>query len=342
VVHQLVVGRAQDGVAGVGAETCLVDQALRVFDAVADRKGLGFHVHAAFMQHREGVAGAVAQRQHDMVRPDLLAVLQGDTADVAILDLDVGDVLLEADFAAQRHDVGTDLFDHADQAEGANVRFAHVQDLFGRAGLDEFGEHLAGQVARVADLAVELAVGKGARPTLAKLHVGLRVKHALAPQAPGVLGALTHFLAALQHDGTQAHLSQDQGGEDAAGAEAHHHRTQVIGCTEIGGRVAHKLVRRVRRRANVRVTGHALEHMGFQLGRGQLAIDRVDQHDGRLLARVVAALEHGEIQELGILDAQSGHHGRTQLVLGVVQGQTQFSDSQHGSAMRGQKNPIEH
>jgi hypothetical protein len=56
-------------------------------------------------------------------------------------------------------------------------------------------------VARVADLAPELAVAEGAGAAFAELHVRLGVQHFLAPQAPGVLGALAHGLAALQHDG---------------------------------------------------------------------------------------------------------------------------------------------
>jgi len=45
-----------------------------------------------------------------------------------------------------------------DQAERADMRLGDEQDLLGRAGLDEFAEHLARQMARVADLAPQLAV----------------------------------------------------------------------------------------------------------------------------------------------------------------------------------------
>jgi hypothetical protein len=76
----------------------------------------------------------------------------------------------------------------------------------------------------VLDLAVELAVGEGAGAAFAELHVGFGVEGVLAPQAPGVLGALAHGLAALEHDGPEAHLGQHQRGEDAAGAEADDHR----------------------------------------------------------------------------------------------------------------------
>ena len=35
--------------------------------------GLASHAHAALVQHREGVAGAVAEREHDVVGAKLLA-----------------------------------------------------------------------------------------------------------------------------------------------------------------------------------------------------------------------------------------------------------------------------
>ena len=52
-------------------------------------------------------------------------------------------------------------------------------------------------VVRILDLAVQLAVGEGAGAAFTELDVGLGVEHALAPQAPGILGALAYFLATL-------------------------------------------------------------------------------------------------------------------------------------------------
>src|ERR1700739_2793693 len=108
--------------------------------------------------------------------------------------------------AAASPDVGAQRLHHADQAEGADVRLGDEQDLLGRAGLDELGQHLAREVARVADLAPQLAVRERAGAALAELHVRLRIELALAPQAPGVLGALAHFLAAFEHDRPHAPL----------------------------------------------------------------------------------------------------------------------------------------
>ena len=82
VVHQLVVGRAEDRVAGVGAEARAVDHALRMLDAEADRERLGLHEHAAPVQHLEGVARAVAEREHHVVGAQLLARGERHAADV--------------------------------------------------------------------------------------------------------------------------------------------------------------------------------------------------------------------------------------------------------------------
>ena len=136
-----------------------------------------------------------------------------------------------------------------DQPEGADVRLGDVQDLSGAPALTNSVEHLARQVARVADLAPQLAVGEGAGAAFAELHVRLGVEHALAPQAPGVLGALAHRLAALQHDRPQAHLRQHQRGEDAAGAEADDHRARPRRGEKSAGACADEAVARVGRAA---------------------------------------------------------------------------------------------
>ena len=50
-----------------------------------------------------------------------------------------------------------------------------------RACADELVQHLAAEMARVLDPAVQLAVGKGARPALAELRVGFLGQHAAPP-----------------------------------------------------------------------------------------------------------------------------------------------------------------
>ena len=106
-----------------------------MLEAHADREGFGFEVDAAFMEHRESVAGAVADRQHDMLGGDMFAAGQHHAAHLAThlaikvglpIDEQILDAAIEADFAAERLDAGAHVLDHPHQTEGADMRFADV------------------------------------------------------------------------------------------------------------------------------------------------------------------------------------------------------------------------
>jgi hypothetical protein len=129
VVHQLVVGGTEQRVAGKFAEARAVDQGLRMFDAHTDRKRLGLDMHAALLQHAEAVAGAVADRQYNVAGGNGFAIRQAQRAQLAVCNLDILDARTEADFAAQRLDLGAHRLDHGHQLEGADVGFADVKDL---------------------------------------------------------------------------------------------------------------------------------------------------------------------------------------------------------------------
>ena len=217
--------------AGAVAEAAAVDQRLRMLDAHADGERLGLDRDAALVQHLERVARAVADRQHDMIRRQCACHRRaprrapaGCRSRPRCRDRPPGS---EAILAAERLDRGAQAFDHRHQPERADMRLGDVEDFLRRAGLDEFGQHLAAEMVRVLDLAVQLAVGERAGAAFAELHVGFRIEHRLAPEAPGVLGALAHHLAALQDDRTEPHLRQHQGGEQAARPGADHHRPRA-------------------------------------------------------------------------------------------------------------------
>lgn len=93
MVHQLVIGRAEQRVAGKLAQPRAVDQRLRVLDAKAYRERLGLHEHLALVKHAKCLAGAVAQRQHDMVGAQAFAAGQGHAAHLPRLDEHVGHLL---------------------------------------------------------------------------------------------------------------------------------------------------------------------------------------------------------------------------------------------------------
>ena len=118
----------------------------------------------------------------------------------------------------------------------------------GAPARDELVDHLARQVARVADLAPQLAVGERAGAAFAELHVRFGIEDAAPPQAPGVARALAHRAAALEDERAKPHLRQQQRGEDAAGAEADHDRARRSAAGgEVGWRPRDGAVARVGR-----------------------------------------------------------------------------------------------
>src|SRR5574343_214757 len=158
----------------------------------------------------------------------------------------------------------------------------------------------------------------------AELPVGLGIQLVLAPQAPGVLGPFAHRLAALKDDWPEAHLGQDQPGEQAAGAGADDDRAGL----QFSRRLGDELVAGIRRRADVAIIGKPGEQRGLV---GHREVQGIDQHDRRLLARVVAALENREIEQFAVGDAQAPADRRAQRIGGVVERQLQFSQSQHAA-----------
>ena len=337
MVHQLVVGRAQQRIAGMLAPAHPVDHALRVLHPKANGKRFGFHEHAALPQHREGVARAVAQRQHHLVGAQggcraIVQMVDLETADMAILDQQVAHAALEAHLAAERDDARAQALHHLDQLEGADMGVRMHQDFRRRSGLHELFHHLAAQVAGILDLTVELAVGKRAGAALAELDVRLGMQHLAPPQAPGVLGASAHLPAALQHDRTKTHLRQHQGGKDAAGAKPHHYWSRC----QPGGRLVRRLPRHRRSGTHMRVARQALQQRGFLRWLAQGEID--DVHGKQLrLAGIKAAFEHLQGGDLGGRHRQHGCGGIAQQGFGVIgrrQRKFQFGNSQHPACPR--------
>ena len=198
-MHQLVFSRAELCVTGIRSVARTVDERLRVLDAEADGKRLRLYIDTAIVKHFEGIARAVAYRQHHMVGRDMFTAAKHDAAHLPVVDIKVVDPALKADFAAQRVNAFAHSLHHANQPERTDVRLAHVEDFRRRAGLDEFRQHLAPEVARVLDLAVQLAVRKSARTALAELDVGFGIELARAPEPKSIPGAFAHGLAAFQN-----------------------------------------------------------------------------------------------------------------------------------------------
>ena len=309
------------------SEPRLVDQALRMLDAKAQAEGLGLDGDAAFVQHFKGVAGAVAQRQHHMAAFDFLAVFQADAAHAPLLvQKKIDHLALEAIFAAQLFDGLAHAFHHRHQPEGADMGMGLGEDFLRRASLDELGQHLAAQIARILDLAVELAVGKSSGAAFAELDIGFRIENRAPPQAPGILGALAHHLAALQDDGPKAGLRQDQGGEKPARPRADHQRPLQMVIGEFRRCLGHGAVFHVGRGTDV--PGRA----AFVL---QRHIHRIDVDNRVLVARVMGALEDAPVQHRLGRQLELFQDGGLQRLRAVVERQLDVGKAQHGAHIKG-------
>ena len=113
VMHQLVVGRAEQRVAGVLAEAAAVDQRLRMLDAEADGEGLRLDRDAARVQHlrtcraRCGRPPARRDRPPDACRRP--APRRDAPRAVRVFDLEIVDAAAEAILAAERLDLRAHL-----------------------------------------------------------------------------------------------------------------------------------------------------------------------------------------------------------------------------------------
>jgi len=73
------------------------------------------------------------------------------------------------------------------------------------------------------------------------------------------------------------------------------------------------------------IVSEFVEQLGFVAG---FEVDGVDEQQlAVLLARIVAALEQVEAEQLLVADAQALDDGFTQRFVGMVQGQLEFGDS---------------
>ena len=98
-----------------------VDFRLQMLDTYAHGKGLGLHGDAHAVQHPKGIPCAVTDGEDAVVAVDDLAVLQFHTGEGVVLGLQIGDLGVEADLAAQGDDLVADVLDNGKQHIGAHM-----------------------------------------------------------------------------------------------------------------------------------------------------------------------------------------------------------------------------
>ena len=221
---ELVVRRAERGMARRRAVLAPVDVALQMLDARADGERLARHRHAEGVEHLKRVPRAVADRQHDVVRVDRpLARRVGKRRahNPAAVEDQARQLRLEADRSAVGNDRLAQVLHHGAQPVGADVRLREEANLLRRAHLAERLQHLA--AARIVNARIQLAVGKRPRAALAELHVALGLQRAAAPKRLDV-AARASRLAALDHQRRKPRLRQPQRREQPRRPQPDHQR----------------------------------------------------------------------------------------------------------------------
>ena len=183
--------------------------------AEADREGLGDHGQAIVGQLQVEVASRVAKREDDVGGVDALAVVEDNAGHAAILLREPVDPCLEADLAAAGDEACAERLEQRDKFVGAEVGTAFDKDVGVGTEGDEGLEHTARQVAPFAG--VELSVAPGARAAFSEAEVGFGVDDAVAHEPRDIFGAGLDRLSAVEQDGPEASLREDECGEDAAG-----------------------------------------------------------------------------------------------------------------------------
>ena len=333
-MRQAIGRRAKDLVARKCPIARLVDKRLRMLDPHANRKGLGLHINPAIMRHLKGIAGRMPHRHDHMAGLQHLARGQHQPAQPARTIRRHGNVQIlhprrKAIFPAQLFNRLADRHHHRHQSKRANMRMRLGQNILGRPRFHKFDQHLAPQMARVLDAAVELAIRKRPRPALAKLHIAFRVQHRAPPQPPGVLGPLAHRLAALENNRPQTHLRQHQRGQQATRPRANHHRARpaII-------RMGHhrRLVTGIGRGPHLPIPGTARQHRRLVCHHH---INGINQQDRIFLAGIIAALGHGKTQQFARLQPQPGDNRRLQIYRSMVKRQFDFIYTDHKRAFIG-------
>ena len=239
-----------------------------------------------------------------------------------IREIDIDDLGAEAVLATESLDLSPHVLDNGDEAERTDVRLSDVKNFLGRAGFHELSEHLATVMARIADAAVQLAVGKRAGAALAKLRVRCGIEHATPPETPCVLRALAHDLAALEDDRTESHLREHKCAHEAARSRTDHDRSLL---DTLGG-TRDELIGGIRRGLDVTIVFQTREEARFV---AHIRIDRVNELDRGFLARIPGAPEYTEAQQIIGFDPEPRHHCLPKIVLRMIKRQPQLGDPQH-------------
>ena len=160
----------------------------------------------------------------------------------------------------------------------------------------------------------QLAVGVGARPSLAEVHVRLGVEAPLPHQAGHVPAAGAHRLAPVDHDGAHPALEQPPRAEEPGRPGAEDHRRELRGADGRG--------------RGLHLRGDGL-HAGGERGQRSLDLRLGVYHPAwmPLAAGVERSARHGERDEVAARDAEPLGHAPLERVVRLVEPELDSGDA---------------
>ena len=175
-----------------------VDQLLGMFHPKAHGKGLRFHGNSFFLQHGEGIPGAVSDGQHHGSGVNALPIFTDHAAHPAAFDHKLRHSGRKAHLAAPGKDPLPHVLYHPGQHVRSHMGPAFIPDLLRRAVFHKDFQDLGIPAVLILHQRVQLAVGKGACASLSELHVGIRRKHSRFPELLHPSGTAFHVLSPFQ------------------------------------------------------------------------------------------------------------------------------------------------
>ena len=172
VLHQLIIRRGQRRI--LTAVLRQIHHSLGMFDPHAHGKGLCLHGNALLLQLQEGIPGAVADGQDDMIRFDLLAFFGHQACHTAIVGGDGCQLGIEPNLTAQGNDPLANVLHHRQQHIRAHMGFRVKEDILPGARCHKLLQNPLD--AWIIDAGIQLTVGECTGTAFAKLHIGFFVQ----------------------------------------------------------------------------------------------------------------------------------------------------------------------
>ena len=171
MLHQLVIRRRKRGI--LLSVLSQIDFLLLLLNPRPHGKGFGLHRNAQFLQHPEGVPGAVANGENAVVARNFLPRICHHAPKHTVFQLQPLHPGLKAHLTPQLLNPFPQILHHRQQHIGAHMGLGVVENVLPGSRLHKLLQNPADS--RVVHPSVQFPIREGSRAALAKLHIAFWV-----------------------------------------------------------------------------------------------------------------------------------------------------------------------